>query len=409
MNWKKGDFVPFSPPRIDDLVINEVVDTLKSGWITTGPKTKLFEKKIAKYCGVQKCVAVNSATAGLELVLRWFGVKKNDEVIVPAYTYCATANVVIHCGARPVIVDIYNDDLTINVDEIKKAITPKTKVIIPVDIAGLPCRYDEIFEIVNDPQIKKYFTPLNPIQQKLGRILILADAAHSFGAEYKSKKIGSVADITVFSFHAIKNLTTAEGGAITFNLPQFEADELYEFFSIMALHGQTKDAFSKTLTGKWQYDVIDAGFKCNMTDIHASIGLVEIDRYENDTLVKRKKIFDTYTNNFVKYEWAIVPLYEDVNRKSSYHVYCLRIRGITENIRNNIIDEIYKNNVSVNVHFQPLPLLSAYKKRGYTIENYPVAYAAYSCEISLPVYYDLTEDMQQQVIEAVIKSTTKFV
>ncbi len=400
--------IPFSPPRIDQKIIDEVIDTLKSGWITTGPKTKLFEKKITAYCGCKNSIAVNSATAGLELVLRWFGVGKGDEVIVPAYTYCASANVIVHCGATPVMVDVNHDDFSISVDAIKKAITSKTKVIIPVDMAGFPCNYDEINNLVNNIDVKNLFVANNDEQKKLGRILIMADAAHSFGAFYKNKNAGSLTDITVFSFHAIKNLTTSEGGAICLNLPNsFDSDVLYKYFSIMILHGQSKDAFSKLQKGAWRYDVIDAGYKANMTDVLASIGLIEIDRYKTDTLVKRKYIFDCYTKAFSKMDWAQIPVYEDENRISSYHVYLLRIKNITEQQRDNIIQKIFDKDVSVNVHFQPLPMLSAYKNRGFKMADYPIAFDNYSREISLPVFYDLTDKMIETVINAVINSVSE--
>lgn len=394
--------IPFSPPRIDQKIIDEVVDTLKSGWITTGPKTKLFEKKVTEYCGCKNTIALNSATAGLELVLRWYGVGEGDEVIVPAYTYCASANVIVHCGATPVMVDVDPNDFSISVSSIKKAITSKTKVIIPVDMAGLTCDYDAINNLVNIPEVKSLFVAKNDEQKKLGRILIMADAAHSFGAYYKNKNTGVLADITVFSFHAIKNLTTAEGGSICLNLPDsFDCDAIYKYFSIMILHGQSKDAFSKLQKGAWRYDVIDAGYKANMTDILASIGLIEIDRYKTDTLVKRKYIFDCYTKAFSKMSWAQLPVYEDENRISSYHVYLLRINNITEQQRDAIIQRIFDKDVSVNVHFQPLPMLSAYKNRGFKMADYPVAFDNYSREISLPVYYDLTDEMIETVIKAV--------
>jgi len=402
--------IPFSPPRIDQKIIDEVTDTLKSGWITTGPKTKLFEKKIKEYCGCKNTIAVNSATAGLEMVLRWFGVGKGDEVIVPAYTYCATANVVVHCGAKPVMVDVNQDDFCISVRTIKQAITSKTKVVIPVDMAGLPCDYDEINKLVNNQEIKDLFIPNTDEQKKLGRILILADAAHSFGAYYNNRNTGELADVTVFSFHAIKNLTTAEGGAICLNLPDaFDCDLLYKYFSIIILHGQSKDAFSKLKKGAWRYDVIDAGYKANMTDILASIGLVEIERYKSDTLVKRKYIFARYSKAFAYMPWAQLPIYEDANRTSSFHVYLLRIKNISEQQRDAIIQNIFDKDVSVNVHFQPLPLLSAYKNRGYKIDNYPIAFDNYSREISLPVYYDLNDEMIETVIKAVKDSVNEVI
>ncbi len=400
--------IPFSPPRIDEKIIAEVVDTLRSGWITTGPKTKLFEKNITAYCGCRTTIAVNSATAGLEMVLRWFGVGEGDEVIVPAYTYCATANVVVHCGAKPVMVDVNKDDFCINLSAVEKAITPRTKVIIPVDMAGYPCDYDQLNALVQRADIKAMFAASTEQQKKLGRILILADAAHSMGAWYKNKRAGSLCDVTVFSFHAIKNLTTAEGGAISINLPEcFDAEELYRYFSVMVLHGQSKDALAKLQKGAWRYDVIDAGYKANMTDILASIGLVEINRYDNDTLVKRKHIFDTYANAFQLYDWAELPVYENHEKKSSYHVFLLRIKNINEKQRDEIIQRIFDKDVSVNVHFQPLPLLTAYKNRGYNINDYPVAYDNYAREISLPVFYDLTDEMIDTVIKAVVESVNE--
>lgn len=401
--------IPFSPPRIDKKIINEVSNTLKSGWITTGPKTKLFEKKISEYCNAPVTLAVSSATAGLELILRWFGIKEGDEVILPAYTYAATANVIIHCGAKPVFVDVNNHDFNISVIEIKKAITNKTKVIMPVDFAGMPCDYNEINNLIKTPEIKQLFTPHSETQKKLDRILILSDAAHSLGAEYNGKKTGNLTDISVFSFHAVKNLTTAEGGAITFNLPHsFNKDDIYKHFSIMALHGQNKDALAKTKIGNWRYDIISAGFKANMTDISASIGLIELERYENDTLIKRKTIFDTYSKAFLKYNFFEVPEYETKNKKSSYHVYALRIKNISEEQRDKIIQKIFDKKVSVNVHFIPLPMMTFYKNAGYNINDYPITYNNYSREISLPVFYNLNKKQMKTVINAVINSVKEI-
>ncbi|HNX21758.1 MAG TPA: DegT/DnrJ/EryC1/StrS family aminotransferase [Bacteroidales bacterium] len=394
--------IPFSPPRIDEKIIAEVTEALRSGWITTGPRTKKLEQKVAEYVNVPKVVCLNSASAGLELVLRWFGVSEGDEVIVPAYTYCATANVVVHCGATPVMVDV-NTDFNINVENIKKAITPKTKVIIPVDIAGFPCDYDEINALVQDINIQKMFQPRTDEQKMLGRILVLSDAAHSVGAEYKGKRTGSLCDITVFSFHAVKNLTTAEGGAICLNLPEpFNHDEIYKTLCTKSLHGQNKDALAKTQLGNWRYDVTEAGYKCNMTDILAAIGLVEIERYNEDMLVKRKAIFDAYSEAFSKYDCFEIPVYETPDKTSSYHVYPLRIKGITEEKRDQLMQKIFEQEVTVNVHFIPLPMLTVYKNKGYKIADYPVTYDNYSREISLPVYYDLTDEQLAKVIESVI-------
>lgn len=397
--------IPFSPPRIDQKVIDEVVDTLKSGWITTGPKTKEFERRLTAYCGNKATLAVNSNTVGLEVVLRWFGVQEGDEVIVPAYTYCATANVIVHCGAKPVMVDVNADDFDVCLEKVRRAITNKTKVIMPVDLGGMPCAYDELFELVETEEVKTLFQAKTEEQRKLGRILILSDSAHSIGAEYKGRKAGSLADVSVFSFHAVKNLTTAEGGAIMLNLPEpFDNEEVYRYLCTYTLHGQNKDALAKTKKGAWRYDVLVSGFKGNMTDIMASIGLVELSRYEDDTLHYRKCIYDQYTDAFSRYGWAELPIYETEDRKSSYHVYCLRVKGITEQQRDEIIQRIFDRDVSVNVHFQPLPLLSAFKNKGYKIEDYPVAYDNYCREISLPVWYGLSEEMVKTVIDAVICS-----
>jgi dTDP-4-amino-4,6-dideoxygalactose transaminase len=408
---KKVAMIKFSPPRIDEKTVAEVNEALLSGWITTGPKTKLLEKKITDYCNCKSTLCVNSATAGLELVLRWFGVGPGDEVIVPAYTYCATANVVLHCGATPVIVDINAHDFNISVAEIRKHITSRTKVIIPVDFAGFPCDYDEINKLVNEQNVKKLFHAETEEQHKLGRILVLSDSAHSFGAKYNGQKTGTLTDMSVFSFHAVKNLTTAEGGAIAFNLPvPFDNIELYKFFNTFSLHGQNKDAMAKfNQAGSWRYDVIMPGYKCNMPDILAAIGLVEFDRYDTETLPRRKQIFDTYASAFSGENWAELPEYETAEKISSYHVFALRIKNIFESQRDAIIQSIFSKEVSVNVHFQPLPLLSYYKKLGYTIDNYPVSFDSYSREISLPVYYDLTDDEVKTIINAVKQSVEAII
>jgi dTDP-4-amino-4,6-dideoxygalactose transaminase len=393
--------IPFSPPRMDDKIIAEVTDTLKSGWITTGPKTKRFEKLLANYAQVPSVLCTNAATTGLELILRWFGLKEGDEVIIPAYTYCATANVVLHCGAKPVMVDCLPDSFNLDPKLVKKAITKRTKAIIPVDIGGFPADYDALNAIINEAEIKELFNPETEEQQQLGRILLLADAAHSLGGKYQGKPIGSLADITVFSFHAVKNLTTAEGGAIALNLSKpFDNEEIYKWLNILSLHGQSKDALAKT-TGSWRYDVVCAGYKANMTDIQASIGLVELERYDSDTLVRRKAIVDAYHAAFCEDERYEIPITNTESKQSSYHLYQLQIKNISEGERDAIIQEIFKMNVSVNVHFQPLPLLSHYKKLGYNMQDYPHAWTHYSREISLPVYYDLTDEQVKTVISAV--------
>ena len=398
--------IPFSPPHIDQKIIDEVSKALQSGWITTGPRTKLFEKELTKYCGNKATLCLNSATAGLEIILRWFGVKKGDEVILPAYTYSATANVIIHCGATPVFVDVNASDFNIAIEQIEKAITSRTKVIMPVDFGGYPCDY----ELINTLSLKhksKFIAETNE-QKMLGRILILSDSAHSIGASLNGKKTGALTDISVFSFHAVKNLSTAEGGAIALNLPEpFNNENVYQELCIKTLHGQNKDALAKTQKGNWRYDIVEAGYKCNMTDIAAAIGLVELERYDGDTLKKRKHIFEMYDSAFSKYDWAQLPIHKSQEKTSSYHLYALRIKGITEEKRDAIIKEIFDNDVSVNVHFIPVPMMSYYKGLGYDINNYPIAFDNYSREISLPVYYDLTEEQIKSVIDAVVTSVEK--
>lgn len=397
--------IPFSPPRIDQPVIDEVTAALKSGWITTGPRTKQFEKEISAYCGAKTTIAVSAWTTGMEVLLRWWGVGPGDEVIIPAYTYCASANVVLHTGATPVMVDVNAADFNMSLNQVAAKITAKTKVIMPVDIGGFPCDYDALFQLVSEK--KHLFNPCSAQQAQLGRILIAADAAHSFGAFYNKQRVGSIADITVFSFHAVKNLTTAEGGAISFNLPEgFDHEEIYKTFNIKILHGQSKDALAKTQKGAWRYDVLEPGFKCNMTDIQAAIGLIELNRYQ-ENLDRREAIFEKYNRAFALYSWAQLPPSKNENKISSFHLYQLRINNCTEAQRDAIIQEIFEHDVAVNVHFQPLPLLTAYKNLGYQIADFPVAYSHYATEISLPVYYNLTDEQVNTVINAVLASVEK--
>ena len=399
--------IPFSPPRIDQKVIDAVTDALKSGWITTGPKTKLFEKQISEYCGCKTTVAVSSWTAGMEIALRYWGIGEGDEVILPAYTYCASANVIIHCGAKPVMVDLNSEDFNINTEAVRKAITPRTKAIMPVDIAGFPCDYDALFALVNAPEIKDQFQPSNSKQEKLGRILIAADAAHSFGARIGEKRSGSLADISCFSFHAVKNLTTAEGGAICVNLPDsFDHEEIYKELCIKILHGQSKDALAKTQKGNWKYDVLEPGYKCNMTDIQAAIGLVELERFQ-ENLERRKVICLKYDEVFKSDPRFITPLMKDGSRETCYHLYQLRINNASESQRDAIMQIIFDQDVSVNVHFQPLPLLTAYKNRAYKMEDYPEAWNKYQNEITLPVYYDLSDEQVNIVIASVLKAVSE--
>lgn len=398
--------IPFSPPRIDDKICNEVVTALKSGWITTGPRTKLFEKKITEYCGNKATLCLNSATAGLEIILRWFGVSEGDEVILPAYTYSATANVIIHCGAKPVFVDVNPTDFNINLKAIENAITNKTKVIMPVDFAGMPCDYDEINSLVEKHKYK--FNAITNIQKKLNRILVLSDSAHSFGATYKNKKAGALTDVSVFSFHAVKNLTTAEGGAIALNLPDgFDNQEIYSYLCIKTLHGQNKDALAKTQKGNWKYDIVEAGYKCNMTDLSAAIGLIELERYNTETLIKRKHIVDTYNKLLGNDDRVELPILKNETKESCYHLYPLRIKNITEEQRDKIIQLIFDQDVSVNVHFIPVPSMSFYKSLGYKISNYPTTYSNFSREITLPIFYDLTDAQINTIVNALKSALNK--
>ena len=397
--------IPFALPYIDQKIIDEVTAVLRSGWLSTGPKTKLFEERLTAYCENKKTLCLNSATAGLELMLRWYGVKEGDEVILPAYTYAATANVVIHCGAKPVFVDVNTDDFNINPAAIEKAVTSRTKVVMPVDFGGYPCDFDAILEVISKPTVINKFVPASNEQKQLGRILILSDAAHSLGATYKGKKTGALTDISVFSFHAVKNLTTGEGGAVALNLPApFDCDAIYKYLCIKSLHGQNKDALAKVQKGSWKYDILEAGYKWNMTDIAAAIGLVELERYDSMHLPKRKHIVQRYSELLKKYEWAELPLFINEKNKleSSYHLYPLRIKGISADQRDAIMAEVFKKDVSVNVHFVPVPMLSYYKSLGYTIDLYPTAYDNSSREISLPIFYSLTDEQIETVIQALV-------
>lgn len=399
--------ISFSPPYVDDNVINEVVDSLRSGWITTGPKVKALEEEIKNFSGAQKVLCVNSWTSGAIMMLRWLGVKENDEVIVPAYTYSATALAVLHVGAKPVMVDS-GDDFNIAVEEIRKAITPRTKAIIPVDIAGFPCDYDAIMDLVKEPEIKSLFNAESGNQKKMGRILVLNDAAHSLGAWYKEgMRTGSETDIAIFSLHAVKNITTAEGGAICLNLPEpFNNEELYNELRQMSLNCQTKDAFSKSKAGGWRYDIAGFGMKINMADVNAAIGLAQIRQYDK-LLVERKRVFETYNMAFSSKNWAITPPQKLNGRETSYHIYALRINNFSEEQRDKMIDEIAKKEVAVNVHFIPMPMFTFFKGLGYNINNYPQAFANYKSEISLPIYPQLTNEQVNYIIETVTEAYEK--
>ena len=395
--------ISFSPPFINNAVIDEVVDTLKSGWITTGPKVKYLEDEISKISGSENVLCVNSWTSGAIMVLKWLGVKIGDEVIVPAYTYSATALAVLHAGATPIMVDICND-FNISLEEIRKKITPRTKAIIPVDIAGWPCDYKEIMELVSEKEIQKLFNPSSNVQNSLKRILVISDSAHSLGAKYNGVNIGNQVDICIFSLHAVKNVTTAEGGAICLNLPTpFSNSEIYKDLRMMTLNCQTKDAISKSMAGGWKYDIIGMGMKINMPDINAAIGLAQIRGY-NALLNRRKQIFELYQSAFMRYEWAIVPPQLNLIKETSYHIYALRIRDINEYQRDLMIDEISQENVAVNVHFIPMPMLSFFKTLGYNIFDYPQSYENYANEISLPIYPQLQNEEVEYVINKVVQA-----
>lgn len=401
--------IPFSPPYIDEDVLKEVQDTLKSGWITTGPKVKALEIETAKIASVEYVLCVNSATSGLMLAMHWFGIGPGDEVIIPAYTYAATALAVFHLGAKPIMADV-NNDFNINIDSVKKLINHSTKAIIPVDIAGWPCDYEELFKLVQDPEIVAYFEPKCEVQRKLGRILILSDAAHSLGAVYKGKPAASISDISVFSFHAVKNVTTSEGGAICISLPRsFSGIEVYSQLRLMSLNGQTKDAYLKSKAGSWRYDIILPGYKMNMPDICAAIGLAQIRKYKNHILLERKRVALQYEDRFTEFKWAILPPLQNINKETSYHLFALRIDGFTEIQRDLMIEEISKKGVSVNVHFIPLPLLKFFRDEGYMIDYYPQAYACYVCEISLPIYPQLDTSTVDYIVDVIVKAYRKVI
>ncbi len=400
--------IPFAPPFIDDDVKNEVLSALESGWITTGPKVRALEDETAKYAGIENVLCVNSATSGLLLMLHWLGIGRGDEVIVPAYTYCATALVVMHVGATPVMVDVKGD---FNIDPVKvrQAITSKTKAIIPVDFAGWPCDYDSLYEVINESSIKELFIPKGDVQQMLGRVAIVADAAHSFGAEYNNRKTGSLADISVFSYHAVKNLTTAEGGAICITMPSpFNNAEIYKKLRLWSLNGQTKDAFTKSQAGGWRYDIVYPGFKMNMPDICAAIGLAQIRKYDHAVWVERKRVFDYFNEQFSIESWALLPPFIAENNRCSYHLYPLRIKNITEHQRDSIIENITNAQVAVNVHFIPLPLLTVFRERNFNMGDYPVSYKNYAAEISLPIYPQLSNNDCEFIVSTVRKAVKEI-
>ena len=399
--------IPFSPPDITEAEIAEVVDTLKSGWITTGPKTKQFEKEIASFCHTERAVCLNSATACLEGVLHFLGIGAGDEVITSAYTYTASASIVCHVGAKLVLVDTAPGSCEMDYEQLAEKITEKTKAIIPVDLAGVVCDYEKIYEIVNEK--KAMFRPANKVQEAMGRIAVIADASHAFGAMRKGKMCGEIADFTAFSFHAVKNLTTAEGGAVTWReIPNYSSEEIYRFFMLYSLHGQTKDALSKTKVGQWEYDILLPGYKCNMTDIMAAIGLAQLRRYPS-MLERRKHIVAMYNKALENMPVRVLNHYDD-DHQSSGHLYLVYMLGKSAEERNLIIEKMAEKNVATNVHYKPLPLLTAYKNLGFKIEDYPNAYDLYKCEITLPLHTKLTDEQAERVINTfagVLKESNK--
>jgi dTDP-4-amino-4,6-dideoxygalactose transaminase len=395
--------IPFSPPYIDEDVINSVCESLNSGWITTGPKVAVLETELKDYLKAKSVVCVNSWTSGATLVLRWLGVEQDDEVIVPAYTYCATAMAVMEAGAKPVMVDISPRDLTIDVEKIRQAITPRTKAIITVDIAGMPCQYDKIRQMLETAEIKEKFSPSSDVQKKLNRILLISDSAHAIGAKYQDKTITQWVDISVQSFHAVKNITSAEGGAICLNLPEeFEAEETRKFFKLMTLNGQTKDAFTKNQAGAWRYDIVEFGMKINLPDINAAVALAQLRKYDY-LLEERKRVFNLYHSLLSQYHWAILPPKSNNNFQSVYHLLLLRINPITEEQRNKLIENLSKKEIATNVHYIPMPELTLFKRMGYKIEDYPQSQDAYSREITLPLYPQLTNQQIEYIVRNLVE------
>lgn len=389
--------IKFSPPDIGDLEIDAVSEVLRSGWITTGPKVKEFEAKIAEYCHTPKAACLNSATACMELILRVLGIGPGDEVITSAYTYTASASVICHVGATPVLVDTAKDSFEMDYDRLSKAITPRTKAIIAVDLAGRMCDYDRIFEIVESK--KDLFEPKNAIQSAFNRVIVIADAAHSFGALRKGEVCGSGADFTSFSFHAVKNLTTAEGGALTWRTCTGLDDEsLYRQFMLWSLHGQSKDALAKTTPGSWEYDIVYPGYKCNMTDLMAAIGLAQLERY-NSLLEKRRHIINTYDEAFKSLPVSALRHFDEENN-SSGHLYLTRLDGKDEKAKNRLIELMAQRGVATNVHYKPLPLLTAYKNLGFDIKDFKNAYDTYKNEVTLPLHTLLDDEDVDYVVNS---------
>ena len=398
--------IPFSPPDITEDEIAEVADSLRSGWITTGPKTKLFEQEIASLCGTMKAVCLSSQTACEEMTLRILGVGPGDEVIVPAYTYTATVSAEYHVGATPVMIDCKQNSFEMDYDKVEEAVTPKTKVIIPVDLAGVVCDYDRIFEIVEKK--RSIFKPSdNPVQLALGRVIVMADAAHAFGAQWHGKMCGSIADFTTFSFHAVKNLTTAEGGAATWRkIPGVDSNELYKKYMLMTLHGQTKDAFAKEKGTSWEYDVVDTQYKCNMPDVLAAIGLAQLRRY-GAMLDRRHELIERYNKAFEGLDIQVLD-HKGEDHRSNGHLYFVRFLGKDAEFRNRFYDEMKQRGVNCNVHFKPLPMMTAYKQKGFDIIDYPYAFNMHKNQLTLPMNSVMTDEEAQYVIDCFIEVYNKL-
>jgi dTDP-4-amino-4,6-dideoxygalactose transaminase len=398
--------IPFSPPDITEREINAVADALRSGWITTGQRTKTLERRIAERCGVSRAVCLNSQTACAEMALRLLGIGEGDEVITTAYTYTATASVVCHVGARLVLVDTKKDSPLIDCDKVAGAINENTKAIIPVDLAGIPADYDRLFSIVEEKKNK--FKPKSNMQSALKRVAIVADAAHAFGSRWRKRAVGSIADFSAFSFHAVKNLTTAEGGVLTWRcFDGIDDEEVYKALQLLSLHGQSKDAFAKTELGSWEYDVLGTWYKCNMTDVAAAIGLSQMDRYPQ-MLVRRREIIERYDEAFRPLGIITLDHYTD-EYESSGHLYITRVPKITANERNEIIKIMAQRGIACNVHYKPLPMHTAYKQLGFDIRDYPNAYDFFENEITLPLHTSLTDEMVELVIENYIDVVREYI
>lgn len=392
--------IPFSPPDITEAEIEQVTEALRSGWITTGPKTKQLEKEVADFCGTDRAVCLNSQTACAEMTLRMLGISEGDEVITSAYTYTASASVVCHVGAKLVLVDTQRDSLEMDYDQLEKVITEKTKVIIPVDLGGVPCDYDKIFSIVEKK--RALFHPANKIQEAIGRIIVMADAAHAFGAVWHGCPVGSIADFSNFSFHAVKNFTTAEGGAVTWrNIDGIDNEEIYHKYQLLSLHGQSKDALAKTQLGAWEYDIKGPWYKCNMTDVTAGIGLAQMKRYKR-LLERRKEIIERYDAAFKPLGIEVLDHYND-EHQSSGHLYITRIPGIGLEQRQAIITKMAEEGVACNVHYKPLPMMTGYKELGFDIKDYPNAYRMFEDEVTLPLHTKLTDEDVEYVVEKLVK------